>query len=145
MFRAAQSLQLYLNFPPILDFKKRKSLGLSLKGLDSLWYWFNILVHLLTLFEIYAFGVEIILKSTEKLHGMRCSASKGKCISMISDLASVPKFDMLILKRIKCLLTWGLPNHLPSMDHYTGFLHTIENDSLICSHHQSLATRNLSV
>lgn len=103
------------------------------------------MVHLLILFKIYSFVMEIILQSTEKLHGVKYSASKGKCISMTSDLTSVPKFDVLILKRIKYLLTWGLPNHLPSMDHYTGFLHTIENDSLICSHHQSLPTGNLSV
>lgn len=103
------------------------------------------MVHLLTLSKIYAFLMEIILKSAEKLRGVKYSASKGKCISTTSDLASVPKFDKLILRRIKYLLTWGLPNHLPSMDHYTGFLHTIENDNLICSHHQSLPTRNLSV
>ena len=102
-------------------------------------------VHLLTLFKIRAFVMEILLQSTEKLHSVRYSASKGKCISMTGDLALVTKFDMLILKRIKYLLTLGLPNRLPSMDHYTGFLHTIEYDSLICSNHQSLPTRNLSV
>lgn len=74
--------------------------------------------------------MEIILKSTEKLHDMKYSASKGKCKSRTSDLAVVPDFDKLILKRMKYSLTWAPPNHLPSMDHYTGFLHTIVNDSL---------------
>lgn len=72
------------------------------------------MLHLLTLFKIHVFVVEIVLESTEKLHGVKYSASKGRCISMTSDLILVSKLDKLILKKIKYLLTWGLPNHLPS-------------------------------
>lgn len=82
--------------------------------LGSLWYGFNIVVHLLTLFKIHVFAVEIILESTEKPHGVKYPASKGKCKSMTSDLVLVPKLDKLILKKIKYFLTWDLPNHLPS-------------------------------
>lgn len=52
-------------------------------GLGSLWYGFNIVVHLLTLFKIHVFAVEIILESTEKTHGVKYPASKGKCITCL--------------------------------------------------------------